>query len=326
MLGDRSRFRHEFDWVGTADPTGFLTLPAAIDWMAAQAPGGWPEVMASNRALALDGRERLCVALDIEPPAPDSMIGSMATLPLPWVDADDDAAERLHDRLAAEDRIQVPIGVWPVPAARTEGVRPTGVRPDLRPALQRAGRLRQARRALSARDRDRRLTRSPGGQPKRTAGTRTLGQRRRDRLAREAGAVGVVGVVGAEGVVPDPLPDPLSPSSFGQSALVPVPFWRGAGCVPEPPEPSDGAVVLGEADGSGLAADTTRRGATDEEQPGDGRGQDASGAGRSWSIAEPMAGRSGGRRDDRGGAGCRDDRRSGPFHASLLRLGCLAGG
>ena len=55
VLGDRTRFRHEFDWVGTADPTGFLTLPAAIDWMAAQAPGGWPEVMASNRALALDG-------------------------------------------------------------------------------------------------------------------------------------------------------------------------------------------------------------------------------------------------------------------------------
>jgi isopenicillin-N epimerase len=124
VLGDRSRFRHEFDWVGTSDPTGFLTLPAAIEWMAAQAPGGWTEVMASNRALALDGRDRLCAALDIEPPAPASMIGSMATLHLPWVDADDDTTERLHDRLVAEDRIQVPIGVWPVPAARTVGVRP----------------------------------------------------------------------------------------------------------------------------------------------------------------------------------------------------------
>ena len=48
----------------------------------------------------------------------------MATLPLPWVDADDDAAARLHDRLEADERIQVPIGVWPVPAARTDGVRP----------------------------------------------------------------------------------------------------------------------------------------------------------------------------------------------------------
>src|SRR4029079_10515046 len=54
-LGDRTRFRHEFDWVGTADPAGFLALPAAIEWMAAQAADGWSEVMASNRALALDG-------------------------------------------------------------------------------------------------------------------------------------------------------------------------------------------------------------------------------------------------------------------------------
>jgi isopenicillin-N epimerase len=124
VLGDRTRFRHEFDWVGTADPTGYLTLPSAIDWMAQQAPGGWPEVMASNRALALDGRDRVCQALGIEPPAPDSMVGAMATLLLPWVEADDAAAERFHDRLEAEARIQVPVGLWPVPAARTETVRP----------------------------------------------------------------------------------------------------------------------------------------------------------------------------------------------------------
>jgi hypothetical protein len=69
----------------------------------------------------------------------------------------------------------------------------------------------------------------------------------------------VAGVVGAEGVVPDPLPEPLAPSLFGQSARVPVPvpLVRG-GWVVEPPEPSDGVVVvLGDADGSGLAADTS---------------------------------------------------------------------
>jgi len=124
-LAGRARFRHEFDWVGTADPTGFLALPAAIDWMAAQAPGGWPQVMAANRALALDGRDRLCAALGIEPPAPDDMLGSMAALPLDWIPAEDDVAERFGRRLKAEEHIQAPVGVWPVPAARTHGVRPT---------------------------------------------------------------------------------------------------------------------------------------------------------------------------------------------------------
>ena len=47
---DRSRYRMEFDWTGTADPTAYLTLPAAIRFMASLAPGGWPEVMATNRA------------------------------------------------------------------------------------------------------------------------------------------------------------------------------------------------------------------------------------------------------------------------------------
>ena len=61
-LAGRTRFRHEFDWVGTSDPTGFLTLPAAIDWMARQEfPGGrgWPAVMAANHALAIEGRDLL---------------------------------------------------------------------------------------------------------------------------------------------------------------------------------------------------------------------------------------------------------------------------
>ena len=124
-LAGRARFRHEFDWVGTSDPTGFLTLPAAIDWMAAQAPGGWPEIMAANHELALAGRDRLCAALGLEPAAPDPMLGSMATLPLPWIEADDAVTERIHDRLETEERIQVPIGIWPVPAARTDDVRPS---------------------------------------------------------------------------------------------------------------------------------------------------------------------------------------------------------
>ena len=114
----RSRFRAEFDWVGTADPTAYLTLPAAIRWMAAHAPGGggWPEVMASNHALALGGRDRVAAALGVAPPAPDNMVGSMAALPVPGL-ASDAAAVQLWRELQ-KDGIQVPVGGWPVPAAR----------------------------------------------------------------------------------------------------------------------------------------------------------------------------------------------------------------
>lgn len=115
---ERGRFRAEFDWVGTADPTAYLTLPAAIRWMAAHAPdgGGWPAIISANHALALEGRDRVAAALGVASPAPDHMLGSMAALPVPLL-LDDPAAVRLWRDLQA-DGIQVPVGGWPVPAAR----------------------------------------------------------------------------------------------------------------------------------------------------------------------------------------------------------------
>ncbi len=74
--------------------------------------------MAVNHALALTGRGRIASALGVEPPAPDSMLGSMAALPVPGL-RDDSAAEALREQLEREDGIQVPIGGWPVRAART---------------------------------------------------------------------------------------------------------------------------------------------------------------------------------------------------------------
>jgi isopenicillin-N epimerase len=114
---DRPRFRLEFDWVGTGDPTAALTLPAAIDWMAALDPGGWPAVMAANHALALEARDRLVAALGGPTPAPDALIGSMAVVPIPGLRTDADAAW-LHEELFDEDRIEVPIVPFPVPGAR----------------------------------------------------------------------------------------------------------------------------------------------------------------------------------------------------------------
>lgn len=85
----RSRFRKEFDWTGTDDPTAFLAIPAAIAHVGGMLPGGWPAVRAACRDSAISGREAVRSALagaGLDPgplAAPDAMTGSMATVPLP---------------------------------------------------------------------------------------------------------------------------------------------------------------------------------------------------------------------------------------------------
>ena len=108
---DRSRFHLEFDWTGTFDPTAWLASADAIRFMSALA--GWPEIMRSNHALALRARDILCAALEIDPPAPDSMIGSMVGLPIT-----DGNADALNLALYERHRIEVPIMPWPKPPAR----------------------------------------------------------------------------------------------------------------------------------------------------------------------------------------------------------------
>ena len=116
---DRSRFQLEFDWPGTQDPSAWLCIPDAIRTMAALVPGGWDEIRATNRALALDTRDTLCAALGIETPAPDSMIGALVAIPLGDAgggdpESPDPLARDLFDRFG----IEVPVFSWPDPALR----------------------------------------------------------------------------------------------------------------------------------------------------------------------------------------------------------------
>jgi isopenicillin-N epimerase len=116
---DRSRFLLEFDWTGTFDPSAWLCVPAALQFM--DSHGGWPEVMRRNRELALLARDILCDTLQIAKPAPDGMLGAMAAVPLP--DGTQETAPSLYgdplqDALLLEHGIEVPIVPWPQPPKR----------------------------------------------------------------------------------------------------------------------------------------------------------------------------------------------------------------
>ncbi|MBW4537680.1 MAG: aminotransferase class V-fold PLP-dependent enzyme [Myxacorys chilensis ATA2-1-KO14] len=105
---DRSRFQLEFDWMGTDDPTAYLSVAKAIEWMGSLLPGGWAELRASNRAKAIAARALLCDLLNVEPPCPESMLGALATIPLP-----DGSYAGLQDALWESFNIEVPIVPYP---------------------------------------------------------------------------------------------------------------------------------------------------------------------------------------------------------------------
>jgi isopenicillin-N epimerase len=110
---DRTRFRLEFDWTGTDDPSAYLSIPDALRYLGGLLPGGWPALMDRNHALACAARRRLCEALGIPAPSPEGMLGALAAVPLP-----DAAPEPLQAELFARFRIEVPVMAWPAPPRR----------------------------------------------------------------------------------------------------------------------------------------------------------------------------------------------------------------
>ncbi len=124
---DRTRFRLLFDWMGTLDPSAILALPAAIRYVGGLHEEGWSGLMAANATLARRGRDVICATLGVPAPAPDVMLGSMAAIPLPGIAPSIAAARRLQSTLFDEDRIEVPLFAFPVPAALEPGAAPASI-------------------------------------------------------------------------------------------------------------------------------------------------------------------------------------------------------
>lgn len=115
-------FRAEFDWQGTYDPTPYLCLPRCIEFLGGLVEGGWPALMARNHELAVAARRLLLAELGIPAPCPESLLGSMAALPLP-----DDPTAPLDNPIAPDPiqvalrerfRIEIPVMRWPAAPKR----------------------------------------------------------------------------------------------------------------------------------------------------------------------------------------------------------------
>jgi len=118
---DRSRFRLEFDFTGTQDPTAWLVIPEAIRFLGSLLPGGWEELRARNHALTLRGRAIVCDTLHIPSPAPDSMLGSLAAVPLPPGASSElppMSVDPIMTTLYERHRIEILASVWPAAPAR----------------------------------------------------------------------------------------------------------------------------------------------------------------------------------------------------------------
>ncbi len=111
---ERALFLRDFDYQGTDDYSAFLSLPVAIEALGTMLPGGWPALLRSNHQMVLQGRDVLCNTLGLEPPTPDSMVGSMVTIRIPEPPEHMKARktcydDALQDILYEKYRIVVPI-------------------------------------------------------------------------------------------------------------------------------------------------------------------------------------------------------------------------
>jgi isopenicillin-N epimerase len=111
---ERSLFLRDFDYQGTDDYSRNLTVPHSIEAVGRMLPGGWPAVMRHNHELVMAGRKVVCDILGMTPPAPENMIGSMATLLIPdpapeLMNRPTKYDDALQDALYERHRIVVPI-------------------------------------------------------------------------------------------------------------------------------------------------------------------------------------------------------------------------
>jgi isopenicillin-N epimerase len=98
-------FPQSFEWTGTRDPSGWLSVPAAFEFMDRFGEG---DVRAHNHDLVMDASRVLAQAWNVEIETHESMVGAMNLAPipeLPGVSATEEGRASVQERLWIEHAI-----------------------------------------------------------------------------------------------------------------------------------------------------------------------------------------------------------------------------
>lgn len=111
----RTQFEHDFDWMGTFDPSTYLCLPTIVEFLSTLCPGLHAGLVQRNHQVALEARKIIHRELDIPPACPDDMLGSMVTIPLPDTVGSESPQGTLplQKHLMDHARIEIQVYNWP---------------------------------------------------------------------------------------------------------------------------------------------------------------------------------------------------------------------
>jgi isopenicillin-N epimerase len=103
-----SPFQDYFEWIGTDEPSAYLSVPAAISF---QAQHDWTAVRAASHVLALEARQRIGDLTGLAPICPGTTDWwvQMCAIPLPTGGMSSDELKR---RLWDDYQVEVPIVEW----------------------------------------------------------------------------------------------------------------------------------------------------------------------------------------------------------------------
>lgn len=106
----KTGFHPEFDWIGTRDITPYLAIIASIGFIN---EFGKKTIIEHNNALVREARQMIASKWGVTLPAPESMIGTLSTIPLPGnIKASDPLTATLHDTLRDKYRCELPTIVF----------------------------------------------------------------------------------------------------------------------------------------------------------------------------------------------------------------------